>query len=132
MQLSHRADTFGEVNHGAEVDSELVATFERTYRQYTSSAQALVPLAERLALAQVAEVLPGTSRLEVFGHLTEDWIAVLRIQRILSNRGEILFDIAFGHPDRRVEETVDVVNSEYLDLLIDLTGDEFMGHRTID
>lgn len=44
----------------------------------------------------------------------------------------VLFDVDNGHPDLSVEDAVDMVNTEYLDVLIDLTGDEYMGSTTID
>lgn len=43
-----------------------------------------------------------------------------------------LFDVQAGHPDRAVEDAVDTVNVEYLDVLIDLTGDDHTGRVTID
>jgi hypothetical protein len=45
--------------------------------------------------------------------------------------GEVLFDASQGHLDRAVEDAVDMVNVEYLDVLIDLTGDDHMGSVTI-
>ena len=39
--------------------------------------------------------------------------------------------ILVGHVDRGVEDAVDRVDAEYLDILIDLTGDEHMGPVTI-
>ena len=44
----------------------------------------------------------------------------------------MLFDIEAGHDDPVVEEGIDEVGTEYLDLLLDLTGDDYMGDRTID
>ena len=55
----------------------------------------------------------------------------MRIQRVLDADGRVLFDVETGHPDRAVEDAVDVVDIEYLDVLIDLTGDEYMGHVVI-
>lgn len=62
----------------------------------------------------------------------EDWIPVLRIQRVLDDDGRVLFDVGFGHDDRAVEDMIDEVGSEYLDLLLDLTGDDYMGAKSID
>jgi hypothetical protein len=56
----------------------------------------------------------------------------LPIQRVLHADGRVLFDVETGHPDHAVEDAVDVVDIEYLDVLIDLTGDEYMGHILID
>lgn len=44
----------------------------------------------------------------------------------------MLFDVDTGHPDPVVEDTVDVVDIEYLDRLIDLMGERYMGAKTID
>lgn len=85
-----------------------------------------------MALDSVAEVLPGTSTLDVFGRVNEDWIPILRIQRVLGEQGDVLFDIEVGHDSRTVEDMIDEVGSEYLDLVLDLTGDDYMGARTID
>ena len=46
---------------------------------------------------------------------------------MLAGDGNVLFDIDTGHPDRAVEDAVDLVDIEYLDVLIDITGDQFMG-----
>lgn len=43
----------------------------------------------------------------------------------------MLFDVGVGHTDRGVEDAVDWVDAEYLDTLIDLTGDDYMGSVTI-
>lgn len=51
---------------------------------------------------------------------------------MLSADSAVLFDVETGHPDRAVEDAVDTVNIEYLDVLIDLTGDEYIGRVTID
>lgn len=34
--------------------------------------------------------------------------------------------------DKSVEDAIDDVNVEYLDLLFDLTGDQFIGSQTIE
>jgi hypothetical protein len=42
----------------------------------------------------------------------------------------VLFDVAQG-ADRAVEDAIDEVGTEYLDLLLDLTGDAYMGHHEL-
>ena len=37
-----------------------------------------------------------------------------------------------GHDDPEVEAAIDEVNTEYLDLLLDLTGDTYMGVSAIE
>jgi len=73
----------------------------------------------------------GATSIEAVGEYNEDWIPTLRIQRVLGRDGAVLFDVEVGHVDRGVEDAVDRVNIEYLDILIDLTGDEHMGPVTI-
>jgi hypothetical protein len=77
----------------------------------------------------VADVLPGAHELEVHCEINEDWIPVLRIRRVLDAGGRLLFDVEEGAA-RRVEDMVDEVNVEYLDRLLDLTGDQPFG-RTV-
>ena len=113
------------------VEPQLIDDYERLLATYRSTVEQLVPVLEAMALASVREVLPGAQRIEVEGRINEDWIPTLRILRVLGGDGGVLFDVAVGHDDERVEELIDEVGVEYLDLLLDLTGDDFMGHREI-
>lgn len=99
---------------------------------YRSTVAQLVPVLEAMALDNIGDILPGAHRLEVEGRINEDWIPTLRIQRVVDEGGAVLFDVATGHGDERVEEMIDEVGVEYLDLLLDLTGDDYMGHREVD
>ena len=113
------------------VDAALLAEYSRTREQHEAASRALVPLVERMALESVAAVLPGTSALEVHGEVNEDWLPILRIQRVLDGNGTELFHADDVH-DHAVEHAIDSANAEYLDLLIDLTGDEYMGTNTVE
>jgi hypothetical protein len=84
-----------------------------------------------MALVSIAEVLPGASALETEGEMNEDWDFTLRIQRVLDAAGEVLYDVSAGHEDPEVETTIDAVGVDYLDLLLDLTSDEYLGRQTI-
>jgi hypothetical protein len=42
----------------------------------------------------------------------------------------VLFDASRG-AELDVEEVIDEVGTEYLDLLLDLTGDAYMGHHEL-
>ncbi len=106
--------------------------YERAHNEHQRAVRVLVPLLVRMALENVADVVPGAHELEVLGEINEDWVATLRIQRVLDVNGNALFDVEHGHDDRAVEDTIDEVNIEYLDPLVDLTGDDFMGTKTID
>ena len=89
-------------------------------------------LTEQLTIEMMADVLPGVSAVEVHGGFNEDWLRTLRVRRVLAADGAVLFDAEEGHEEDRVEEAIDEVNSEYLDLLLDLTGDTFLGASAIE
>lgn len=114
------------------VEPELEAEFSRVLDEWQSLGGTLAELAERLAVETVVDVLPGASVVEVHGEFNEDWLRTLRVRRVLTADGTVLFDVEEGHEDRRVAEAIDEVNAEYLDLLLDLTGDTYMGASAIE
>jgi hypothetical protein len=63
--------------------------------------------------------------------MNEDWAFTLRIQRVRDREGRVLYGAGEGHEDPVVEDTVDQVGVDYLDLLLDLTGDQYLGHTSI-
>jgi hypothetical protein len=111
---------------------ELIEAFERARENHLRAVEELVPLAIRMAIENLADVLPGARELEAYGEINEDWLPILRIRRVLGTGGAVLFDVEAGHDVRAVEDRIDTVNADYLDLLLDLTGDDFMGGHTID
>lgn len=110
----------------------LEAEFNAAHRRYRAAASEMTPLLVQMALGSVSAVLYGARTIEVEGSFTEDWIRTLRIKRVLDEDDAVLYDVELGHADRQVEDVIDEVNSEYLDFLLDLTGDTYMGHTTID
>jgi len=110
----------------------LAAEYRRARDDYTSASEALVPILVRIALDSIDDVLPGAHELALDDRINEDWIPTLRIQRVTDADGRALLDLPFGHIDPLVEDIIDEVNTEYLDLLLDLTGDAYMGGRSID
>jgi hypothetical protein len=104
-------------------DSQLMTTYERARDRHRQAGAELVPLVEEIAMESIRDVLPGAVRLEVHGEVNEDWAPTLRIRRVVGSDGAVLFDSAVGHADEQVEAMVDEVGVEYLDLLLDLTGD---------
>lgn len=50
---------------------------------------------------------------------------------VISLDGRVLYDVAVVAEDE-VEDMIDEVGIEYLDLLLDLTGDDFMGAKSIE
>lgn len=113
-------------------DAHLVSDYDNAMRRHRAARDEVVPLLRRLALGTLADVLPGAATIEALGEVSEDWIPTLRIQRVLDTDGRVLFDVDRGHSDRAVEDAVDLVDVEYLDVLIDLSGDEYLGHILID
>jgi hypothetical protein len=99
---------------------------------HEQSVQRVVRLLVRVALTRVAEALPGTAQLEVWGEINEDWIPTLRIQRVRDADGRVLYDTETGPHDPGVEAQVEQVNSEYLDQLLHLTGDEYLGEGIVE
>jgi hypothetical protein len=114
------------------VDPELEAEFGRVLGKWQSLGHTLAELAERLAIETIVDVLPGASAVEVHGEFNEDWLRTLRVRRVLSADGTVLSDVEQGHEDRRVEAAIDNVNTEYLDLLLDPTGDSYMGESLLE
>ena len=92
----------------------------------------LTPVLAEVATSCLRDVLPGTSRVEVLGDLDEDLERRLRVQRVMGDGGAVLFDITVGHDDPVVEDMIDHVGIEYLDLLIELTGDDYMGRSELN
>lgn len=111
---------------------EMESAYRTARERYEVAAEELRIQLVTIALVSLSEVLPGAASIDVVGEFDEDWIPTLRIQRVRSTDGQVLFDVDSGHPDPVVEDTVDVVDIEYLDRLIDLTGERYMGAKTID
>ncbi len=90
----------------------------------------LAVLATRAAAATLQSVLPTGTSAVVLGAMNEDGALVLRIQRVLDAAGGVLFDVTVG-AEREIEDLIDEVNVEYLDVLLDLTGDRYMGEHVL-
>ena len=114
------------------VDRELTSEFSRVLDEWQVLGNSLAELSERLAVATIANVLPGASVVELHGECNENWLRTLRVRRVLSADGTVVFDVEEGHEDPEVEAAIDDVSSEYLDLLLDLTGDTYMGASVIE
>jgi hypothetical protein len=111
-------------------DPSLRAEFDEVLGAYQDQGTRLAALAERVVWQTVHDLLPLANTLEVEGWMNEDWLRVLRVRRVLDADGVVLFDVAHG-ADPSLEEAIDEVGTEYLDLLLDLTGDAFMGHHEL-
>lgn len=113
-----------------EGDAGLRAEFDEMLAIYQEQGTRLAVLAERVTWGTLRGLFPSASSVEVEGWMNEDWLRVLRVRRVLDAEGVVLFDVALG-ADPDVEETIDEVGTEYLDLLLDLTGDAYMGHHEL-
>lgn len=113
------------------INPDLTSEFDRALVEWQTLGTSLAALAEQLAVETITDVLPGASVVELIGEFNEDWLRTLRVRRVLAADGTVLFDADEGHDDPRVETAIDEVNTEYLDLLLDLTGDAYMGTSTV-
>ncbi len=112
-------------------EPSLIEALNAAQERHLEAVADLAPLLIEVALATVAGVLPGTQVLETEGEMNEDWLFTLRLQRVLGTDGAVLYDIGVGHHDPEVETRIDKVGFEYLDLLLDLTGDDYLGRKTV-
>ena len=85
-----------------------------------------------MASDRIVSVVPTARKIHVHGFVNEDWLRILRVVRIEGGDGEVLFDVEVGHDDPDVEAAVDEINTEYLDLLMNLTGDDLFGPQEIE
>ncbi len=107
-------------------ESGVRAEFEAVLVRHAADGERLADLTEQVAMAEVRAVLPGAAVLEVHGWMNEDWLKVLRIRSVRSATGEVLFD-GDAVDDPEIEDALHGVGAELLDLLVDLTGDAYMG-----
>ncbi|MCU1497578.1 MAG: hypothetical protein JWM47_1531 [Acidimicrobiales bacterium] len=110
----------------------LIEAFDKASERHGAAVAELVALLVEMALATIADVLPGAEVLETRGEMNEDWIFTLRIQRVLGSNEEVLYARSTGHEDHHVEQTIDTVDSDLLDVLLDLTGDAYLGNGRLD
>jgi hypothetical protein len=109
----------------------LIEAFSAAQQRHADARAGLVPLLIEMALTTVAEALPGATVLKTEGEMNEDWLFTLRIQRVLDADGAVLYDVGVGHDDPEVETRIDEGGFEYLDLLLNLTGDDYLGRKTV-
>lgn len=112
-------------------DQALLEAFREAHARHAAAVAEFVPLLIDVALATIADVLPGTEVLETNGEMNEDWAFTLRIQRVLDRDGTVLYDVTVGDDDGRVEDVIGTVEHKYLDTLLDLTGEDYFGTQQI-
>lgn len=110
---------------------ELIEHHREARADFSAAVDRLVPALEAIAIATVRDALPTAERLEVLGEMNEDWALTLRIQRVLNSAGNVLFDIRVG-ADADLEDLIHEVGVDYLDLLLDITGEDYFGTQEIE
>ena len=110
---------------------ELIERHRATVAGLTAAGGRLRPVLEAIAVAAVQDVVPAAARLEVLGEMNEDWAWTLRIQRVFDADDRVLFDIAVG-ADADLEDHLHEVGVDYLDLLLDVTGEDYVGTKVIE
>ena len=110
---------------------ELIERHRGALAAFSAAVDRLVPVLEEIALAAVRDVLPTAHRLEVLGEMNEDWAWTLRIQRVVDADDRVLLDVAVG-ADADVEDHLHEVGVDYLDLLLDITGEDYFGTKVIE
>lgn len=111
---------------------ELIDRCRQARLQLSAAVEQLVPVLEEIAIATVRDVLPDAHRLEVLGEMNEDWARTLRIQRVLDVDGRVLFDHLVSGADDDLEDLIHEVGIEYLDLLLEVTGEDDFGTKEIE
>lgn len=110
---------------------ELIDRYRQARDGFSAAVERLVPVLEEIAIATVRDALPAAQRLEVLGEMNEDWAWTLRIQRVLDVDGSVLFDLAAGADDD-LDDLIHDVGIEYLDLLLEITGEDYFGSKEIE
>lgn len=110
---------------------DLIARHRDALAGFTAVVDRLVPVLEAIAVATVRDALPTAARLEVLGEMNEDWAWTLRIQRVLDEDRTVLFNLATG-ADAVLEDLIHEVGVDYLDLLLEITGEDYFGRHEIE
>lgn len=110
---------------------ELIDRHREARAAFSAAVERLVSVLEEIAVAAVRDALPTAERLEVVGEMNEDWAWTLRIQRVLDATGAVIFDIQEG-ADAHVEDHIHEVGVDYLDLLLEVSGEDYLGTQEIE
>lgn len=116
---------------GHTPDYDLRSRYRDGLDRHSRLGRELVELLPAVSIDLLREVLPRTAAVEVYGEMNEDWLTVVRVERVLSPDGDILFNTTTGHPDRAVEDLIDRIDTEFLDHLVHLAPDAYLGHHTL-
>jgi hypothetical protein len=84
-----------------------------------------------MAIETTADAIPGATRLEVLGEMNEDWAYTLRVQRVLDEEGRAIYG-AGSSSDPTVEAAIVEAELNYLDTLLDITGEDYIGRHVVE
>ena len=116
---------------GHTPDHDLRSRYRDGLDRHSRLGRELVEMLPAVIIDLLREVLPDSASVEVHGEVNEDWLTVVRVERVLGTNGDVLFDASTGHPDQAVEDLVDRVDTEFLDHLVYLAPDAYLGHHTL-
>lgn len=85
---------------------------------------------ERMAAEAILELFEKADSVVLQGEDSYDSGPILRIQRILDNAENVLWDVE--DPDEDFEDQLSEIEHEFLDALIDITGDDWYGENSLD
>lgn len=106
------------------------ARHEIASAHYREAATAVEAASMGVVRAEIIGRFPTATAYEVKGEFNEDSTPVLRIRRVLNADAGVLFDVD-NPTDDETTDFVGELSMDYLDLVIDITGDEYMGEHEI-
>lgn len=104
---------------------------ETAKSNYSEAARRLAEMLEVVALGAVKHLFPAAHMITVKGSHGEEGEPRLRLQVILDADANVLWS-GDNPADDAVEDAISAIDMEYLDWLIDITGDEWFGQHDLD
>lgn len=105
---------------------------EAARAHHAQATEDLIRVTEQLAFEKLAAVFPGAHTLKMLGDEEgSEFSPRCRLQKILNRDGRVLFNVEDGAETGAQEETVDEVDTELFDVLIELAFEEYIGECEI-
>jgi hypothetical protein len=109
---------------------ELTERYGRALIELEEAVDRLEPLLASMALAEVAEVLPGAHALVTFSERDLDDVLRIRVTSAVDERGVVLFDVEQADSCGAVDAVLMRVATVYLERLAEIVGGELLGSVT--
>lgn len=103
--------------------------YESALRSYRQAQAALEVALMEMASSAIGRAVPAATSVEVQGELNLDGAWTLRISRILGPAGEVLVG-PLGECDASIVEVLEEIETDFLDALMDATGNRLVGVHT--